>query len=310
MQIHSDLPKRNMLISSLAFRRDGLKAQSFTAFILNFSLIISSSRRDAFHPDPRFANNHGKDKTTVISRAVLNFPGSSKPKKPPAPFQYILPFPKNFFFYKGTGSLCWELRVHSSISTQNNFMDFVVPPKHWSVGKMIGSGCKAFGQSKPPFHEDRIYIHSFNPFRLAFVSHCYYLAKNQACLFWVATTNKKFGNISLPWDLSFMGGKGCHLYVPPQVALISMTDSNGEYNKNWRPIGYLPFFPGYVGLKLYTQMYSFAPGTPGLPLAFSNGYEMTIPSYPSVCEIVSVGSDHAVFGTVRPLTGMVTRLSY
>jgi len=307
MQLHDDLQDQPRMFTEIAFRKDGGTGSPIAAYSLNLTLRFSNAATTSSTASTTFAVNHGANLLEVLTATNVNFPadpGISSPN----PFNFIIPFPLKPFVFIPSGSLCWEVRIHSTTSTQSNPLDAA---GHRFYGKTFGSGCisstQAGGPKPAPAYISASGVGLQVPpdtWSLAVVANA--LEPNQPSVWMVGLDNKFWGVVPLPFDLTPLGGKGCSILVAPVLMIAGMADAAGKWDTSPAP-RYLPRDPLFAGTPTYHQVFSADPGKPAFPFVFTNGASLAIPLHQSVCRIYASGTDSAVSGSIDVPFGLVTR---
>ena len=304
-QVHDDLGGMVKRITAIAFRREETMAGTYPSCVVNLTLRISNAKTTSATPSSSYAANHGSNLTEVLTKANVNFPSTVKPTTPTAPFAYVVPFPTKPFVYAPIGSLCWEMRVHSI--QQTIYMDFV---DSRSGDKQYGKGCRATGQTNDAWIVGMVTSIQSPPRTWKFYQSAYNLGPSQPYVWMIGADDKMWGSTPLPLDLTPFGGSGCSIYTAPIIMIGGTTDSTGYVNGYNNAVN-TPHNPTLWGVPLYIQTFSADPGNPALPLVFTNGCKVTMPTFtPPVCRIYKRGSDTVTSGSVNLTCGLVTRFSY
>ena len=79
---------------------------------------------------------------------------------------------------------------------------------------------------------------------------------------------------ALPFDLGVVGMTGCELYQSNEVFGLPTQFSGQAFVVNWSIT--LPSDPAFVGVHVYTQAFSLAPGANALEVIASNGVDWLV----------------------------------
>jgi hypothetical protein len=112
-QIHDDITSP-IPVMKLSTRR----TQSTTALAQGSATVdlwLSTAATSSATPNLTFDNNHGADKTQVITSKMVNM-AQATPDSLPGQFDVSLPFDMVFPF-TGQGSLCWEVHVTNRVGS-------------------------------------------------------------------------------------------------------------------------------------------------------------------------------------------------
>ncbi len=315
-QVHDDLGGGKALVG-MAFRKDesNQAAKVDPGFSFNCTLYLSNTPVRSANASTVFAKNHGKDKTAVLRKVTIKFPTRPAVSTPPAPFLAAIPWKKPFI-YKGSsvGSLCWELRIHSSTQTRdyNNDCENRSTP---STFRRFGSG----GKSSDQVSNSLLYYSFFRDLSATTLKLYHYARFNpKSAPYWIMIgfNKTRLANlVPLPLDLSIYGAaKGNSLYIDPMFYLAGTTDVKGMIYTLDK--GYLtaPRDSFLTGLKVYSQIFTYDRGsTAALPYVFTNACENPYPAVKpplGVSRIYRFGSDTATSGFAYLNWAIVTRFTY
>jgi hypothetical protein len=94
---------------------------------------------------PVFANNYRQLFTVVVPRMQIQLPDLTTSQGTPEPWLVVLPF-ANLFVLLGVTDVLWELRIHSSSSTDYYHLDGWKGDEYSSgTSQELGAGCLATG---------------------------------------------------------------------------------------------------------------------------------------------------------------------
>lgn len=306
-QVHDDLTGRPRMISQLCFRGDGYYGDNPQPTTLSLTLRLSSTTVTSATATGVFASNHGADLTEVLTAATVNWSAPPSPPLHPRLFLFPLSFPAKPFLYKNTPGLCWEVRIHSRSGNPDNF-DSAGPNQYPAYG-MFGTGCLATGQTKTGECQSNLKIGPSTNWD--YTTDGLYLAANQAGVVLIGHSDKLYGPISLPLDLTPIGIPGCSLYTSILLTVGGLTDSAGKLSTQASPLQ-IPFNPILCGQRVFSQCLALDPGRTPVALVFTNGCENFFhPNQMPVTRILDYSSDQAT-STTRILRqeGLVTRFTY
>lgn len=302
-QIHDDLAGRPRLVLGLAVRLGG--GVTCAARSMNLTLSLSTAAVTSRTATGTFASNHGPDLTTVLAQVAVQWPGSTSTPTP-APFDHSLPFAQTPFLYKGQGSLCWEVRVHSNTQTAYVYHDaFNSKASHVLQGP-FGQGCLATGAASSAQLSASL---SLSGSAYQYSCNAISLSASQPAFWFIGIDASQWGVLPLPLDLTPLGATGCSLHTSVLLSFTGATDPSGAFS----PSAPIPADPLLAGLPIYSQCGAIDLGRP-LPLVLTNGYANAFPvtgTFPfPVCRIYGSGSDTALSGTYSLDSPLVTRFSY
>ena len=303
-QIHADLGASPRTISQHAYRRDAINQRGdVLAFSTELEVTMSVA---AVAPDSAardFASNHGAGAVTVLPRARVNFPTTSRPAQDPAPgFEHAIPFTTPFNF-PGGAPICIDVVIYGNTTSRGNDVNFSAELDAQSFaangsmsqpGYAYGSGCAAPGSSRP--HDA-----SFEFLRAADASLSLDIdsqdgmpTTSSASAFSALVVSSREQPWVWPWN------QACTL-VPAIDASVTLSGPNDAAG-DWSGSINLPQLP--VGQRFVVQIASSVPAAGNAELTFSNPSIITVsamapPSLPAVR--IAHGSDHAATqGTVSP----------
>lgn len=145
-QVHGDLPKTT-LFKNLAWRPYSSTA-SHAGYSANLTLTFGTNGPTPDNATATFSTNLGASPTVVLKTTTVNIPAYVKPAQPPAPFHYKLPLTQTYV-YNGTGTFCWECRVHSHTHTGSTLSFDLYSTQSVPTLRTGGQGCTASGATAP-----------------------------------------------------------------------------------------------------------------------------------------------------------------
>lgn len=156
LQVHSDVPP--MTIHDIAFRHDsvftGAPQPSFT-LTLDVWMSTAPVGITPQTPSATFDNNHGLDRTHVVTNRTVAVPGNN-PAAVPGSFVLDIPFDSGvqFVYAAGGSSLVWEVQITARTNPASIAFDAVSAISPYPVNPQWGrsqafTGCLTTGQTTP-----------------------------------------------------------------------------------------------------------------------------------------------------------------
>jgi hypothetical protein len=277
-QIHGDLKGSVHVIKGISLRRDGTISISSATKDVTGGWWVGSG--DYASATGTFATNYNAlGRTNVVpTTTTLSLPPMPpKPVSPPANFTCHIPFSSPYISL-GTDAFIWECDLTKLSTTASYIMDANnAGGANMGPYTLIGTGCIATGQTRAMLQ--RCYVQAYaGPNRFRYYSYTNYGAKSAASMIAVGLTNP-----NIPFPICSK-----RLYTDASVLMLPGTSSTSGYFNSGTAM-YMPYIPGLVGQKLYTQTYTADIAQAPLPIAVSNGVESVIPAAPPptapVCRI-------------------------
>lgn len=296
-QIHGDLKGASKVIQGMSVRRGSGTQTNAVARTLDLTVTFANS--DITKVSATFAANYVGTPTTVFPKASVNFPDWTVSAGSPEPWSIVVPFTTPFV-YIGTNDLLWEWAVENNTgSTKSYAADVysgITADMVSSTNVILGVSCKATGQTNPMSYGPRCYSsRALNSFY--FKGTALYGAINQPSAILLGVTNP---NLSPPGFCTNVYTDG--LVVFPSVA-------NATIGSFATPDLLIPYNPGFVGAKLYSQAVSADLGQPGFPVALSAGVENTLPALAAPGVVPIVRAFDLTSATI-PVAGTVNFYAY
>lgn len=266
MQLHGDVRGPATTIRGQSHRR-GMSDSRQVARTLEVEIWMGEG--DLATASATFANNYQTPRTQVFTRKNVSAPSWTTFAGSPPPFDltfaYDVPFP-----YSGTRDLVWEMAVTQNSANQQTYSTDA-HQQYIDCGpeRALGVGCLATGQTQPM---TLLGSHCSNA-RTARVGISWYLfygARSAPGAFLIGLVNPA---LPLP------GMCAPTLYTDAAVTVSASTDSGGSMEV---PFAEVSFYPRLAGLKTYAQAATLDAAQPGLPLAVSNGMEVTVVAPPTL----------------------------
>ena len=301
-------------IQRIIVRRDAQTAARYPNGMkggwIDLTILASWTTRDARNPSARFAANHAPG-ARVVYRGAYHVPDS--PKLPPgtkvaslAPnvsahivLQKAIPYVAN-----RTLTLEFVHRKHA----------WKPAPKHWLADLDIrpGSSTTTFGRSC--FRPGRFDVEA-NEFDGETVIGGSLFATTRApltpmALLVLGASNEWFDNNRLPYDFGNMGAANCYLFV--SIDLRFATSSKKRFQSpqaSARMELPVPFAPGLVGSRLFSQWFFYQAGANALSMTVTNGASVRIAANPNLeSTMVQSLSLQSPIGRVTPERTLALRL--
>jgi hypothetical protein len=295
-QLHADLKGPARTFKALSLRRGhAADDASYAARTIEIEVKMADGKPAM---STTFASNYDGPAVTVFTKKLLNTPDWSKaPVQKPAPFLLVMSFDAPFA-YAGTKELLWDLvtGMHNA-QAQNLPVEVASTSTAITYGSTLGYGIGCLtANGTTVLSGDAATVKSTNAFSLSLV-----LTGAPGS----AATGLMLGTQQM--NAAF-AGLCTNLYVNPQVVLNGTTDAGGTYQS---PYFGTPYSPALVGGQIYAQAASVDMSKAGLPVAPSNGLQMTFaPMPPALSIAVCHGAASATTGTGIGGYGVVTRLGY
>ena len=319
MQLHDDLPKRPMRVTAFAFRRDQNAGSRYTipAWTATMDVKLSTAKTTSTTASSTYANNHGVDLMTVLTNTVVKFPASSG-RPMPKKFVNKIAFPSKPFLFKNTfagKSICWELRIHSqTIPSGKAPLHDVASARVPCSRSYVGTGGTATGQTRASYNHSNVALVGGG---LALYGSQYYTGINETPFMWVGISDKRWGPLPLPFDLTPLGGKGNSIYTDMLALKVGQgkTDTKGYYywGGNAKDYFVVPADPNLVGVPYWMQMGSSDVKNTAFPFVFTRACKMVINGIPNpipICRIYTSNDDKATSGSMGSQYGLITEFEY
>jgi len=231
-----------------------------TAFTVDCRVMLSSIGCDPECTSYKFAQNHGQDVITFLTRKTCNFAPFTKYSNPPAPFNIVLKGSRPFLAAQPTLLVDWTAYAKVYQTNTNFYID--AERVNGSTSGMKGVSAY-YGLGCNPANFDS-FATGYNEGEL-FRTYCYTQNAGDLVVAWLGTS---MTNIPLPMT-------GCTLYtmpvlVHPQVQ--KTTTTNMPLYFDW---GRLP--AGIVGAKAYSQFAALDSTMRGVRV--SRGNQITFGDY-------------------------------
>ncbi len=296
-------------MKSIKLRRDGSRTSTFEAHKGYIQVFVSNRNVD---PPSQcgfgWDYNHGPDKTLVMKKRIINWGVEPKPAVPPAPFKVTFPFDK-FFAYKGKAFVIEWISDYTVKPPAKYAYNWVTDAELYSSGwtsynaikpTNIGKSCRPPGATRDPANYG-YYPYPGSPFW--FYSYWRINKANIPVVLFLGTSDKKWAGLTLPFDLTPLGAKGCNIYVNMVQAYVSKTDMNGRADFL---LGAVPPDPALSGQSFYNQQFAFDPTFNALGMVSTWGRKYTVGtgfggSVPGFCFYGYKGSSTSTFDLKRPI---------
>ncbi len=276
----SAMPANSIVIKAFKFRRDGTSSSTFQAHSYDYDVYMSNRTVDP--PSScgfGWNQNHGPDLTKVIAKKTVSWPAEPKPATPPAPFKILFPLDKPFP-YKGKAFVIeFKTVPPSTVKTYYyrwyNDAQYYPTSAGWGYYKTvspknIGKSCRPKGASSDPSNYG-YYPYPGSPFW--FYSYWRISKAGIPAIIFIGSTDKKWGNINLPFDLTPLGAPGCNVYVDMVLAYASKTNSSGRADFK---LGAIPLDPTLSGQVFYNQQFAFDPSFNAMGMVSTYGRKYTV----------------------------------
>jgi len=282
------MPKAPLSIKVLKIRRDGTQHnRTYDGYKGNAEIMMSNNPLEpAKGYCHLWAHNHGKDLQTVMSKKVIDWPTTTFPTAPPAPFNVVFTLDKPFTY---TGKAFVVEFITSKTNSADPDWSYWYPDGESTYVSgyyptdgsrtTIGTGC--------PTDFTAYTTGSYTPnigARFQFHGNTRVTGKSLPCLLAVGVTDKIWGSINLPFDLTGLGAPGCKVYNDIVIALAGTSQSSSSSGQVWFEDGkmHYPYEQNLVGCDIYAQIYAADPSYNALGLRLSHGNKLTIGSSYSV----------------------------
>ncbi len=295
-QIHGDMTGTPKVLTGMTFRRS-----QFSAAARTMTLTINLGNSSYAARSTTFASNFIGTPTTVLPKGPVSFPDwTTSSGNTPEPWTASIVFTTPFV-YTGVNDLCWEFLVDGNSTTASYPTD-----AHGSGSNMyaalvqLGKGCLT-GTNTLPMTQTMNVTTNSSTGNLNFGGG---IARGPSA----AAAVMIVGIVNL--DLTIPGL--CEKLFPFQHWAFNfnlansgsgtMTTVSVAHDLNW------------VGQKLYAQTAALDASQTGIPIALSNGNEITLPPFApaplNVCRIYEGTSSSATTGTVGSNYGLIVRWTH
>lgn len=294
MQIHGDVRGAATTIRGQSHRR-GMSDARQVARTLEVEIWMGEG--DFAAASATFANNYQTPRTQVFTRKNVSAPSWTTFAGSPPPFDLTFAYDVPFA-YSGTRDLVWEMAVTQNSANQQTYStDAHQQYNDCGPERTLGVGCQATGQTQPM---TLVGSHCSNA-RTGRVGLSWYLfngAPSAPGVFLIGLVNPA---LPLP------GMCAPTLYTDAAVTVSTSTDRGGSMDV---PLVEVAFYPRLAGLKTYTQAATLDAAQPGLPLAVSNGMEVTVIAPPTIGRYARIhGALGGASGGLEPGYALVTRFN-
>jgi hypothetical protein len=284
----ASVEKASGVVARVSFRRDGTGPALTGIFYNQMTVTIGSTLVSPEHLLTEFKKNRAAKMTQVINgRWAL--PPQPTPSPLPAPFNIHFPMASPFLFDGSKGHLIMEWVMPGTINGGVRYpLDAVRTKAQNGTAQPIGE----FG-----------YLGGFMPAQLLantltlrlggtldLFTHQSGVQYNGRLVF--GLSDKKFGSIQLPLDLTAIGAPGNHLYVSMDVLAPFSMARTGPGAPWWRSwfVGNIPNNLGFLGQKVFVQAYFADANANPAGLVVSNGLAVQLPKTPTLVLTNTVGS--------------------
>ncbi len=274
----SAMPSTPIVIKAFKFRRDGTRTTAYEAH--KYAYEVSMSNRAVDPPSQcgfGWAGNHGADLTKVMNKKTIDWPALPKPTTPPAPFSILFALDKPFP-YKGKAFVI-DFKSVPPANVTKYYYYWYTDAEYYSSGwksysvvspTNIGKSCRPKGATMDPANYG-YYPYPGSP--LWFYSYWRINKANIPAMLFLGSSDKKWGTINLPFDLSPLGAPGCNLYVDMVMAFISKTNASGRADFK---LGSIPVDPTLTGQVFYNQQFLLDSNSNSMGLVSTYGRKYTI----------------------------------
>lgn len=262
-------------ITALAWRRDGTTFPGLTMVrpprtgtsdptwtIRMGNTTGNTSNPLPFHARPPSGRGRGPIVRTAFTAKKVKFPNLTHTKGVLPGF--VLKFPLDVPFVHNGTSLVIDHQVYES--RNQTFAYFVDAHR----GKVDQGSSKSYGSSCP-VDVNRAYALSTNPGGGAIELYEFDGPPKSAALCVIGISKTSFGAVQLPWDLSFLGLKGCSLLSSMEIAYPVPTNDSGRADLKLP----LPPTAQHANVTFWNQWINLDKRVnPAFPLTLSNGVEV------------------------------------
>ena len=255
-QIYSStiLPGHPLVVKGFKMRRDGVRSTAYEAHKINFEVYMSNNTKDpAAGYGMYFAGSRGPDFKKVMNKKAIDWPALPIPGTPPAPFSILFPLDVPFA-YKGKAMLIEWVYTPYPANTKKYYYWYADAENYNSTftGGPTTITPTSLGKGCPSSYNNYGYF-PYPGSRIHFYGYCQASLKKLLGIDLLGTTDKSWGGIPLPFDLTPLGGPGCKLYINVVGAMTSFTDPTsptGRIDFKW---GCIPVDPTLTGASFYEQ---------------------------------------------------------
>ncbi len=290
----------------IIMRRDAQTAAQFPKGMkggwIDLMILASWTKRNVRNPSPVFAANHAPG-ARVVYRGAYHVPDSAKlapgtrvASLAPGVSAHIV-LQKPIRHVPGR-TLCLEF-VHRKHATGP-------APGRWLADLEVrpGASTTTFGRScfRPGIVDARA-----NEFDGATVIGGSLVCRTRApvtpmALLVLGSSNERWGNNKLPFDFGTMGAKNCYLFVAMDMLFPTSARALGNDTRATARVELpIPYAPGLVGARIFSEWFFYQPGTNSLSMTTTNGASVRIQSSPGLESVLVQAMDPAsAFGRVSP----------
>ena len=262
-------------ITAIAYRRDGTTFPGFTMVrtpssttsdpiwtIRLGNTTLSTQNPLPYHARPASGRGNGPIVTTAFLAKKVIFPSlpHTKGLLPGFDLKFPLDIP---FLHDGTGLVVDHYVYESRNQTFTYLVDAHRSPVDLGSSKTHGVSC--------PVDQNRAYALSANPGGGAIELYEFDGPPQSAALCVIGVSKSNWGAVLLPWDLSFLGLKGCSLYSSMEIAYPVATNASGRANLSLP----LPPLATHANVTFQNQWINLDNRVnPAFPLTLSNAVEV------------------------------------
>lgn len=309
--VHDDLAGRPMLIQRLAFRPDrgsGFVIRDNAPVGIDCELDLSTAAVTSASLGLDFDAQHGSNRVNVMARRTVQLPRVVS-WRAPAEFAYELPLDRPFGF-DGSGSLCWDLKMHGRTNGNLNTLDAgsVAATSPTPVFRGFGQGCRVSGQPFPIALSGTA-IEAWSLGFLTWTVDVGNLAPNGLCWLNFGLSDSNLGAVPLPFELPGTRGQpsgACTVYNDIVVAAPRRADPSGSLSMTLMP----PLHASFHGQTLFVQALQIDPTAGVFGVVTSNGGLLNHAAPWSSLPIRNLHVDRGLgpLGSIDRLRAIVVRL--
>ena len=288
-------------ITKVGFRQDGESALA-AGFRLQIEIFMGVSSLTPSAAKTRLKDNYDGDRTTVLTKRVVDLPAFAKPVAPPSTNLVLLALDKPFK-HDAKKNLVLEYVVFANTNQNRTFvypMDFA---RYLRPLDSFGAGCKGSNDKAAVLTSKT--ASSGVTWRLDITSG---LPATAALVAIGDSKDKLFGTVPLPLALDGLGAVGCNLYVDMAFLLVTATDTRG----NASILLPMPDLVGLYGTTFYAQAILADVFANSLGLTTTNAASVYVHEPPQVARVTRANASNDGAGFVdRMIQGqLLTAFEY
>jgi len=288
-------------LREIAFRRDALPFSYNGRQLTSVTLRIGHSNRNAATMSDTFAANWAVP-LQVVFKSSLQLPPALYTAAAVYPFNIVIKFTRPFVYIRPVGALLFEIEMPGSVQFAMYFADAAAHPTSGRVSAFGTGGKFSTGEQHYMMIPEELSIGHTDTVLLNG------LRGNYPTLAILGASNRSYGQLNLPFDLTPLGAPGNHVYVSLDVLLPVPL----QFFDHWYAYIPLSIPPDrqLAGKQLYFQLVSADPRANALGLVWSKALDLFIAPYYPVQAVFALDPNQAKgdYQYWRRPAGLVVRL--